>query len=99
MKVDMLCEKFGKLKVLGEVHWDRKGKRQWLCQCDCGKGVIVRQESLRSGHTKSCGCLSRECTRQRRTTHGHRVKRKTTREYSVWQGMKQRCLYSKNKAY
>ena len=30
---------------------------EWLCQCDCGKHVTVRGTDLRSGKTKSCGCL------------------------------------------
>ncbi len=34
--------------------------------CDCGRATVVRFNDLRSGHTKSCGCLGRE----RRTTHG-----------------------------
>jgi len=29
----------------------------WLCQCDCGKQCICRKENLRSGVTRSCGCL------------------------------------------
>ena len=32
---------------------------RWMCQCSCNEKNIfpVRQEYLRSGHTKSCGCL------------------------------------------
>ena len=33
---------------------------QWLCRCDCGKEIIVMAGSLRSGKTRSCGCLRRE---------------------------------------
>lgn len=29
----------------------------WKCQCHCGNFFIVDGYSLRSGHTKSCGCL------------------------------------------
>ena len=32
----------------------------WLCLCDCGNQTIVETQKLRSGHTKSCGCLSGE---------------------------------------
>ena len=38
---------------------DRPGRMSdyWLCQCDCGKQCICRKENLRSGVTRSCGCL------------------------------------------
>ena len=29
----------------------------WRCQCDCGKELIRRQADLKSGYTKSCGCM------------------------------------------
>jgi hypothetical protein len=29
----------------------------WLCKCDCGQETCVRGNYLRSGHTRSCGCL------------------------------------------
>lgn len=29
----------------------------WKCKCKCGKEVLVNGSNLRSGHTKSCGCL------------------------------------------
>lgn len=28
----------------------------WLCHCICGNSHAVKSGSLRSGHTKSCGC-------------------------------------------
>ena len=38
---------------------DRPGRMSdyWLCQCDCGKQCICQKENLRSGVTRSCGCL------------------------------------------
>lgn len=32
---------------------------QWWCECDCGNRILVLGSSLTTGHTKSCGCLSR----------------------------------------
>lgn len=33
---------------------------EWKCLCDCGNETFVGTRSLKSGNTKSCGCLSRE---------------------------------------
>lgn len=32
----------------------------WECECDCGRLCSTRSSNLRSGRTKSCGCLCRE---------------------------------------
>ncbi len=51
--------RYGRLVVVSKA--DRKGSRvEWQCHCDCGNEVIVRAQSLRSGNTKSCGCIDRE---------------------------------------
>ena len=40
---------------------ENKGtKPQWLCKCFCGNEFITRGDALKSGHTKSCGCLQKE---------------------------------------
>lgn len=69
--IDMLGMKFGKLLVIEKID-ERKysGKNntpyiQWKCKCDCGQEIIVTGKSLRSGNTKSCGCLNREINAQR----------------------------------
>ena len=33
---------------------------QWICQCSCGNRLSARGDQIRSGNTKSCGCLKRE---------------------------------------
>lgn len=40
---------------------------QWECRCSCGKSntIIVSGISLRTGKTKSCGCLQKEITSNR----------------------------------
>lgn len=49
---------FGRLTVK-EFAEKKNGKRYWLCQCVCGTTKIVQESHLLTGHTKSCGCLSR----------------------------------------
>lgn len=43
-------------------HFPKSGntKSYWLCECDCGTRKIVATGQLRSGHTKSCGCIKRD---------------------------------------
>ena len=58
--VDLTGQRFGRLVVKG-LSDRTSGKRKrtmWLCDCDCGtKDIHIMGEKLRSGHTRSCGCL------------------------------------------
>jgi hypothetical protein len=59
--IDLVGLKFGKLHVVSKN--ELKGNRRqvkWNCVCDCGNNHIVTGESLRSGKSKSCGCLLKE---------------------------------------
>ena len=59
-KKDLSGRKFGRLTVVGEAEpfvISRRLERAWICRCECGKVVRVRQSSLEQGNTKSCGCL------------------------------------------
>lgn len=97
--IDLKGQRFGRLTVveLAEPHIDPKGRRltRWKCVCDCGNTVEVLRNSLIQGHSKSCGCLhseiSREVFTKMHTTHGGRH----TRLYGIWCGMKNRC-YNEN---
>lgn len=57
--VDLTGQKFGRLVALFPCTNER-GRRIGRCQCDCGNVVDVAAGNLRSGGTKSCGCLSHE---------------------------------------
>lgn len=56
---------FGDLKVIKEV--ESSGKRQFLCECSCGRQVVVRLGHLRSGHSTTCGNCGVEFKGQRKT--------------------------------
>lgn len=88
-------KRFNRLLVLDRAESDRHGKTRWKVKCDCGNVKIVDRGSLLSGKTKSCGCLKREKTIQRNTTHG----KSKTREHNAWSEMKDRCLNPNEKAY
>jgi len=52
-------EKFGRLTVLS--YTDRPGKKgEYKCVCECGKLTYTKTWSLRSGKSRSCGCLNKE---------------------------------------
>ena len=49
---------YGRLVVLEEIKiLERKSCRFYRCRCECGNMRIVAQGNLRSGNTRSCGCL------------------------------------------
>nr|WP_325186052.1 hypothetical protein [uncultured Oscillibacter sp.] len=56
-KLDLTGQRYGKLTVLGPVE-NMGGRTAWLCRCDCGRETAVLTRRLRSGHTRSCGCLA-----------------------------------------
>lgn len=56
---NIIGKRFNRLIVLERVI-DKDGCVMWKCKCDCGNIIITRGSSLRSGHTKSCGCLQRD---------------------------------------
>lgn len=86
--IDLTGDRFGRLTVKYRVERNKKGDSKWLCECDCGQIVKVLANHLKAGHTKSCGCLRSEVSKQRMTTHGMRE----TQTYRSWAGMKTRCL-------
>lgn len=87
-QIDITGCKFGRLTVLEKNGKDNFGQVIWKCRCECGNTTFVRSYHLRSGHTKSCGCLERETKTLAHTIHGKR----NTRLYEIWAGMKSRCL-------
>lgn len=88
--------RYGRLVVTGEGP--RRGKfRTWACICDCGNTSDVYLHYLRSGKTRSCGCLLREVQARvsageftPRRRHGL-AKRGDCSLYRIWQGMIRRC--------
>lgn len=54
----MIGQKVGRWTILGEF---RKGRFLYYeCRCDCGTLRDVKANSIRSGRSKSCGCLRRD---------------------------------------
>lgn len=97
---DLTGQRFGRLTVIERAgkYIPPKGDQThslWLCVCDCGNVATVTGGKLRNGYTKSCGCLSRDVSREYNTKHGM----SESKLYAVWRSLKQRCNNSRHKFY
>lgn len=59
---DLTGQKFGKLTALRRADVSKDGHYSWWCVCDCNpdREILVNGDYLRSGDTRSCGCLKDE---------------------------------------
>ena len=110
----MYPKTIGKLTILRrgspvprKSHFDRGLNRGWmvLCRCECGTEKWILEEHVKNGHTRSCGCVRKQTSSERRYKHGDTVagkgsgKRKCSVEYNTWSGMKERCYNAASKYY
>lgn len=96
---DIANERFGSLVALKRLDKKRNGSYVWLCRCDCGKDTEVTVKELRSGNTRSCGCLRNKLISAINFQHGNACSEKKSRLYNVWVGMRQRCNDPNHKSY
>lgn len=95
--LNIIGKKFHRLTVLSRIK--RYGDSRWLCKCDCGNTTTALGYNLKNGAVKSCGCLQRE------EASIHMTKKKTihgmarTRQYRIWNGIKNRCLNPNSEGY
>lgn len=57
MNDNNIGKKFGKLTVLKFHHFDKHNYKHYLFRCECGNEKIINFSNVKSGKTKSCGCL------------------------------------------
>lgn len=57
---DIEGQRFGRLTALYPTAKRLGGSIVWMCRCDCGNVTEVSYNDLRSGNTKSCGCMVHE---------------------------------------
>lgn len=91
-KKDVTGNKYGRLTVIKDSGKRKKTHILWECVCECGNIILKDSYSLRTGHTKSCGCYRKEYTAEKNRTHN----KSTTPEYLIWQGIKKRCYYERD---
>jgi hypothetical protein len=56
---DISGQRFGRLIALHRVT-----TQKWFCKCDCGNQITASTNVLRSGNTRSCGCLRDEAVQE-----------------------------------
>lgn len=80
---------FTRWTVLGDMPDDAT---RMLCECACGGSGAVQKYKLRSGGSKSCGCLRLDVIR----TRGGEP---SVSGYTNWRGMIQRCCDPGNSSF
>lgn len=86
-------ERYGRLTIIAIDVGRTPTQRLHRCRCDCGNELNVRQGALRTGNTKSCGCLNAEQLRTTKRGMKHGLSRSP--EYLAHKNMRDRC-YSPN---
>lgn len=57
MRESLVGERFGKLSIICQMSESSStGCRNWLCLCDCGKGIVASTRELNQGKYQDCGC-------------------------------------------
>lgn len=95
MQIISAGDRFGILTILELAGRSSDGHKTWKCACACGSITVKQSNNLKSGSSKSCGCLAIEATRAAKITHGMR----RSREYSSWSAAKDRCKNPLSKDY
>lgn len=62
---DLSGQRFGRWTVIKRVEDNDWGQMQFQCKCDCGWESSVQARVLKSGRSKSCGCLKNEMVSER----------------------------------
>ena len=85
---DLAGQRFGALIVLAQVRRNRQGSAVWECLCDCGLKCHRTSRTLLSKSPNACNlCLV--------TKHGYAGRDESGKQsatYTIYNGMKARCL-------
>lgn len=102
-------KKYNRLTIVGPSDVKSyRGEKFVTFKCDCGTIKEIKYSSVRSGGTKSCGCLGKETAKnlmhqrvEENRKHGDSNQKNTTHKYiyELWIGMKQRCYNPNNNRY
>jgi hypothetical protein len=79
--------KYNMLTYLSDAGANAHQKKLWRLRCECGAETTAVAAQVRSGRTKSCGCLKAFRRSQGNPKHGGRHHPL----YATWCNMKARC--------
>ncbi len=80
-------QKLWRLTLLERFPREKGKNRKGRFVCDCGKESVAVISRVKSGSTRSCGCLRDETAAKTSTKHGMR----RTETYGSWTAMIARC--------
>jgi hypothetical protein len=89
--IDLSGQRFGRLIAVEPIEKRSGGNVVWRCLCYCGNEIFVNASNLKSGRTRSCGCLHKDA----HTVHGM----SHIKEYGVWKSIIQRCENPSNPSF
>lgn len=84
---DRTGQTFERLSVVSYAGKNKHGHSLWNCLCECGKECVVPMPAIKTGNTRSCGCLKNGGESRRLWKHGGCG----SAEYFVWVEMRCRC--------
>lgn len=90
-QIDLSNNKYNRWYVICRANTPTK-RPHWLCRCDCGNLDIIEGYNLRSGRSKSCGCLQKEVVSKDTRDSDHPL-------YNMWTQMRNRCNNPKHKSF
>jgi len=89
---DLTGQRFGRLLAIRATTARASGGAvMWLCLCDCGQYKKTSSDNLRSGGTKSCGCLQKKQVR----IHLAQFKKLPKEAYILYPGKKNELARSR----
>lgn len=97
--MNMIGLVFDRLTVVADTGRDKGGSILWKCLCLCGGSTITRTDRLKSGQTRSCGCLQRERAIEVHSKHGFCSRKYKHSLYTTWSSMRERCSNPNNPGY
>lgn len=83
--------KVARLMIIADAPRDNRGRRKWLCSCDCGTQKVMDSWKMQSGHVVSCGCKRLDVIRRHNAQKKENAKKMPhIRAATSWRHMMER---------
>lgn len=89
--INLTGKQFGVLTVVSRGERSKNGWL-WVCLCECGTAKQLRSDRLQSRAHSACTCHWVVRAAQRRTSGPRVTWKQRAGTYSIWSGMRSRCL-------